>query len=334
MHVKVATGIKHIGIFPFVIRMGPKKLQANPLLLAPVAVVGLVLAAGISPMKISNQIFYNKLVLITGGSSGIGLALARQLTMAGADVYILARRLEYLTNTILELKVLKVSPDQRIGLVSADVSREKTTLNIIEKFIQKVGSPDYLINSAGITYPGTTVDLPMEIYRSMMEVNYFGMVTLIKAVLPSMVNRGSGHIVNISSLVGFYASYGYSAYAASKFAVKGFSDVLRAELKPTGIRVSVVFPADVDTPQLAYEHTLQPEIMRDINAAGGLMSPEEVAKLILKDVAKNRYIITPGFQSKLAYFVSQTAGYLLYPIMDFLVSNGLKKAVRRGNQKY
>ncbi len=333
LHVKVVTGIKHAGIFPFVMRMGPKKRQANPLLHAPAAVVGLVLAAGIRPMNSSDQIFHKKLVLITGGSSGIGLALARQLTMAGADVYILARRLEYLTNTILELKALKVSPNQRIGLVSADVSREKTTSNIIEKFIQKVGIPNYLINSAGITYPGTTVDLPMEIYRSMMEVNYFGMVTLIKAVLPAMVDRGSGHIVNISSLVGFYASYGYSAYAASKFAVKGFSDVLRAELKPTGIRVSVVFPADVDTPQLAYEHTLQPEIMRDINAAGGLMSPDDVAKLILRDVARNRYIITPGFQSKLAYFVSQTAGYLLYPIMDYSCFKWVEKSSQARKSK-
>jgi len=280
-------------------------------------------------MNTTNRVFYNKLVMVSGGSSGIGLALSRQLTLAGAHVYILARRLENLTNTILELKSLKQYPEQKIGLISADVSREKTTLSIIEKFIQKVGVPDYLINSAGITYPGTILELPMDVYHDMMNVNYFGMVTLIKAMLPAMIKKGSGHIVNISSFVGFYASYGYSAYAASKFAVKGFSDVLRAELKPEGIHISVVFPADVDTPQLAFERELQSQIMRDINTAGGLMSPDAVAKSILIGVAKNRYIITPGFQSTLAYFISQVAGYLLYPIMDFLVSSGLKKAKRR-----
>lgn len=280
-------------------------------------------------MKSVKDVFQNKLVLISGGSSGIGLALAHNLVETGAHVFILARRLENLTSTILELKAIRIDPAQRIGLVSADVSKEKSMAVIMDKFILKVGLPDFLINSAGITYPGTAVDLPMEIFHSMMDVNFHGMVCLTKAFLPAMISRGSGHIVNISSLVGFFASFGYSAYAASKFAVKGFSDVLRAELKPEGIRISIVFPADVDTPQLAYERAIQPEIMRDINAAGGLMAADDVAKAILKGVAKNRYIITPGFQSTLAYFVSQVAGYLLYPIMDLLVASGLRKTSRR-----
>lgn len=285
-------------------------------------------------MKSNKNPFQNKLVLISGGSSGIGLALAHNLVEAGAHVFILARRLENLTGTILALKAIRMDSTQRIGLISADVSKEKSMALIMEKFIQKVGLPDYLINSAGITYPGTAVDLPMEIFHSMMDVNFLGMVCLTKTLLPAMISRGSGHIVNISSLVGFYASYGYSAYAASKFAVKGFSDVLRAELKPEGIRISIVFPADVDTPQLAYERAIQPEIMRDINAAGGLMAADEVAKAILKGIARNRYVITPGFQSTLAYFVSQVAGYLLYPIMDSLVASGLKKAGRRKNKTW
>jgi 3-dehydrosphinganine reductase len=269
--------------------------------------------------------FNQKLVLITGGSSGIGLALARKLVSRGADVFILARRLVHLTATSLELKKSRIHPAQRTGIVSADVSREKSTVRILEGFVNKVGVPDYIFNSAGIVFPGQVENIPLEKFHSQMETNFFGTVLVTKAFLPSMLARGNGHIVNISSFAGFYASYGYSAYSSTKFAVRGFSDVIRAELKPRGIKVSVVFPADVDTPQLSYERSMQNDIMKEINASAGMLPSDKVADSILKGVENGRYIITPGFEPTLAYILSITVGWALYPLMDSLIRSAVKK---------
>jgi 3-dehydrosphinganine reductase len=273
--------------------------------------------------------FNRKLVLITGGSSGIGLSLARQLVTHGANVYILARRLEHLTSTILDLKKSRIYADQKIGLVSADVSREKSTIRILEGFISKVGVPNFIFNSAGIVFPGQVENIPLDEFHSLMDTNFFGTVLVTKTFLPDMLKRGSGHIINISSFAGFYASYGYAAYSSTKFAVRGFSDVIRAELKPRGIKVSVVFPADVDTPQLAYERSVQPEIMKEINASAGMLPSEKVAGSILKGVANGHYIITPGFEPTLAYILSITVGWALFPLMDSMIRSAQKKVSGR-----
>jgi len=271
-------------------------------------------------MTITSQYFDKKLVLVTGGSSGIGKAIATECVSYGANVFILARRLEQLTSTILCLKDRKIHNDQRIGLISTDVSDNHQIHSILTKFIEKVGVPDIVINSAGIVKPGTVTELEIKSFQSIMDVNFFGTVNVTKELLPAMMQRHSGHIINISSFVGFYASYGYSAYAASKFAVRGFSDVIRAELKPLGIRVSVVFPADTDTPQLAQERKEQSAVMRDVNSTGGLMPAEKVAHIILTKAAKNRYVITPGFESSFAYLITTMAGYLQYPLMDSIIA--------------
>ncbi len=269
--------------------------------------------------------FEKKLVLITGGSSGIGFAVSRLLIKEGADLFILARHLEQLTNVLLILKKERIRKDQKVGLIALDVARHKDVNSILSKFIEKVGLPDLVINSAGVVTPGMVTELPTEEFHRMMDINFFGTVNVSKAMIPLMIERGTGHIVNISSFVGFYASYGYAAYAASKYAVRGFSDVIRAELKPYGINVSVVFPADTDTPQLREERKKQSELMQIINSSAGMMSAEKVARAVVNGIARKKYVITPGFEATFAYLLSNVAGYLQYPIMDGIISDARKK---------
>lgn len=280
-------------------------------------------------MKNNTTKFAGKLVLITGGSSGIGQALARHFVDLGADVYIIAQKLENLTATILDLKNRRKSKDQSVGLISANVTNEEQICKFMEKFVRTVGLPDILINSAGIVVPGTVSELDLNVFHSIMEVNFFGTVNVTKALLPFMIERGSGHIVNISSFVGFFASYGYSAYAASKFAVRGFSDVIRAELKPHGINVSIVFPADTDTPQLAGERKLQSEMMKQINSAAGMMPADTVAEKIINGIARKQYAITPGFEATLAYTLTNVMGYIQYPLMDSMIADARKKMEKK-----
>jgi 3-dehydrosphinganine reductase len=138
--------------------------------------------------------FSGKVVLITGGSSGIGLALAQLLAGAGGHVWLLARRLEVLENA---LGSLPRSPDQPCGIVSADVSRIEQVKAAVERVSTQVGVPDLVINSAGITHPGYVQEIPLEIFHNLIEVNYLGTVNVVKATVPAMIARGSGHIVNI-----------------------------------------------------------------------------------------------------------------------------------------
>ncbi len=158
-----------------------------------------------------------------------------------------------------------------------------------------------------------------------METNFFGTVLVTKTFLPAMLARGTGHIINISSFAGFYASYGYSAYSSTKFAVRGFSDVIRAELKPQRYQSVGGISSRCRYPQLAYERSIQNEIMKEINASAGMLPSDKVADSILKGVEKGRYIITPGFEPTLAYILSVTVGWALYPFMDSLIRSAAKK---------
>ena len=149
-----------------------------------------------------------------------------------------------------------------------------------------------------------------------------------------MIQRRSWHIVNISSIAGFLGLYGYSAYSASKFAVTGFSDILRSEMKPHGIRVSIAFPPDVDTPQLAYETSYQPLETQALAPLRSVMKPEAVAREILRGVARGKYLILPGFDSKLTYGLTRMLGSSLYPLLDILHAILIRRKMReQGKQK-
>lgn len=269
--------------------------------------------------------FANKLALITGGSSGIGLALAKALAARGASVFILARRPELLQAASQEILSLCKNQAQQVGIITADVSNREDIEQTLGNFLDRHNAPDYLINSAGVAHPGLFEELDNEIFEWMMRVNYFGTVYVTKAILPAMTQRGSGHIVNISSIAGFLGTFGYTAYGASKFAVRGFSDALRAELKLKGVRVSVVFPPDTKTPQLEYEKYYKPAITAELSASAPPMTPEAVAEAVLRGVARNRSIITPGFESALFFHLNNLLGSLIYPLMDLLVADARRK---------
>lgn len=273
-------------------------------------------------MPVQNFTWSGKNALVTGGSSGIGLAAAGLLAKQGANVWILADHEDKLENAY---KQLGCDPEQMCGILPANVSNFEEVKSIIEEVIEQNGVPDLVINSAGVTYPGYFQEIDLDIFREMMEVNYFGTVYVTKIVLPGMIARGSGHIINIASMAGIVGVFGYTAYGASKYAVRGFSDALRSELKPLGIRLSIVFPVDTDTPQLHYENQFKPYETKVIAASARVMSPESVAETILRDAARGRYVILPGLESKILYRAVSLVGNGVYPVVDWLIRRAQKK---------
>jgi len=253
--------------------------------------------------------FKNKNVLISGGSSGIGLALAKEFIREGANVSLLARREELLSKAKEQLETLKIDPAQKTHTFSGDVGDfDKLKLALKDQATQF----DVLVNCAGIAFPGEFTEMDPARFEEVMQINYMGTVYLTKLVVPGMVERRSGYVVNISSLAALIGIYGYTAYAPSKYAVRGFSRCLRSELKAYGIDVSVVFPSDTDTPQLAFEHSLIPDITKKINETGGVMKPEKVAEIIMRGLRRRKFTIVPGLEGNILYGLSSFFGRYFY----------------------
>lgn len=269
--------------------------------------------------------FNEKTVLITGGSSGIGLAIGKRLSALGAHVWLLARDEKKLSQALLEVRAAAIHEYQKCRTLCVDVVDFGQVQQVISQIVNEAGLPDVVINSAGVAHPGYVQELDLEIFRWMMDVNYFGTVHVTKAILPDMLARGSGHLVNISSLAGVLGVFGYTAYGASKFALRGFTDALRAEMKPRGIDVSLVYPPDVDTPQLEYENQHKPRETKAVAGSGGLLSADDCARAIIKGIQRNDYVILPGLESKLIYRLSGLFGRWVYPLMDMLVAQAQKK---------
>jgi 3-dehydrosphinganine reductase len=265
--------------------------------------------------------FNGRLALITGGSSGIGLELAKLLVQEGARVWLVARRKEVLEQV---RQSAPFSSDHRTEIYSADVTDWKQVQAAVDHVIREAGVPDLLVNAAGASRPGYIQETTLETYHEMMDLNYFGIVHTVQAILPHMIKRGSGYIVNFASVAGFMAPFGYAAYVPSKYAVRGFSDSLRLELKPLGIRVSVVFPPDTDTPGMANENKTKPFETLDAFSSK-LVSPDEVAKKTLRGMKRGRYVILPGTDPALYYSLMHLVGNGIYPIFDMLLAQARRK---------
>lgn len=246
--------------------------------------------------------FSNKHVLVTGGSSGIGLAMAEQLVGAGAHVTICARRQGPLDEAVAALRARREGASaEAMTLDISDFDEVKGKLEALMK-----ARPLFaLINNAGIATPGRFLEQDYDHFRSQMDINYFGCVHTCKVVAPHLVEQGGGHIMNVGSLAGVLSIYGYSAYAASKFAMYGFSDALRAELKPFGVKVTHLLPPDTDTPQHAAEMALLPDETKAIAGNVKMMDADAVAKAGLLGMAAGRFEVIPGMDGRMTILAAR-----------------------------
>lgn len=273
---------------------------------------------------------FGKTALITGGSSGIGLAMSKQLAGMGSNIWIMARDPQKLENACTEIAAARQNPEQQVKAISADVSNQEQVTQAIRQSIHESGFPDILVNAAGITYPGYFQDLDLQIFRDMMEVNYFGTLYTTKTLVPGMIERRSGMIINISSMIAIHGVPGYSAYCASKSAVMVLSDAIRHDVKQYGIQVSLALPTDTITPGLEFEAEHQPEMVKALLQANNTPVPAEyVARNIIKSALKGRYFILPTTDAHLLYLLTRIfPGESLYKVVDFFVWQARNKVAK------
>lgn len=255
--------------------------------------------------------FENKLVFITGGSEGIGKALAAELISLGANVTIFSRNQNKLDTALSELKTLQVREKQKIGAHSLDVTDDYQVHQRFESLVSQSGPPNYVFNCAGFAMPGYIQNLDLSYFKKMMGVNYFGTVNVCKSLVPYLIEAKSGHIINTSSMAGFIGLFGYTGYCASKYAVNGFSEALGRELKPYGIRVSVLCPPNTNTPGLKKENEHKPPEILAVEEKAQPVNADIVAKATLKAVTQKKTIILPTTDGVLAHLLSRYAPGIL-----------------------
>jgi len=243
--------------------------------------------------------FNKKKVFITGGSAGIGLSTAKLLASRGADVYIFARNKKNLENAVQEISEQKKRNGQAVDYMQVDVADNEKVAGVMKKAIKDFGTPDLLINSAGRAIPHYFEDISFEQFDATMKINTYGVWNVCAAIVPEMKKKG-GTIVNVSSIGGYLGLFGYTDYCASKFAVIGFSEALRSELKRYNINVSVLCPADTDTPGFQVENLTKPEETIAVSGNARLYQPDEIAGILVRGIEKERAMIITGFDGKIA----------------------------------
>ena len=260
----------------------------------------------------SKQRFEGKVTLITGASSGIGKATAIAFASEGATVILAARREESLRTVAREIEhaggVAFIAP--------LDVSSAEQVRRTISNVVAEHGHIDILFNNAGTSMVGPIdADDFVDDTRKMFEVHYLGTVHVLKEVLPLMRRRGSGHVLNMSSVVGRKAFPQFGGYSSVMHAVAALTDALRQELVGTGIRVSVIHPALTQTPLLAdVNREDMPPPFRYMTP----ISAETVARAVLDGVSKNRPRIIVPFQPKMLLLADAISPKLGDQVVRFL----------------
>jgi NAD(P)-dependent dehydrogenase (short-subunit alcohol dehydrogenase family) len=249
----------------------------------------------------------DKTVLITGAGGGFGRQMVRQFRAAGAKSI-----LTDVSDHALRDAVDDAGSDIKASVV-ADLATEQGCNAIAELCKAHDLVPDILVNNAGIAVAGRLDHVPQDRWETLMQLNLLAPMRLCDLFIPAMIERGSGHIVNVSSLAGWIGAQGLSSYCASKFGLRGFGESLAYELQDTGVHVTNVYPCFsrtpiLDSPQYGYEQRREaPEHL--------ISEPEDVVARILKGIRRNRLHVFPDRYARLIHYLTRFAPWLV-PSLD------------------
>ena len=244
-----------------------------------------------------------RVVVVTGASSGIGAATAIACGRASMRVVLAARRADRLATVAAE--VTAVGGAARV--VPTDVGDEASVRALIDGTVAEWGRLDVLVNNAGIGIPATVEQTTPAEFERLLRVNYLGAVHGVLAALPHMRRQGAGHLVNVASVVGKRASPFRAAYVASKFALVGFSEALRLELRGTGIDVTCVCPIGTATEF----HLAEPNRLGVPGRGGPIQSAEHVARAIVRALRRPRAEVHPYPPARLLFLANDLAPALV-----------------------
>lgn len=257
-----------------------------------------------------------KIVLVTGASSGIGAAIARQLAREGMLVILLARRVDRLNLLAEELR----SSGGKV-ILPADISSEEERIRVFKQVIMQHQQLDLLINNAGMGYYGYAAEMPWQTARNILQVNISAVVHLTLLFLPGMKRRGSGHIINIGSIAGKLPNQGVGVYSGSKSFLDSFSTALYREMKGSGVCISALRPGSVTS---EFYDIAQKISLGGRRTPGELfaISPERVAQAVRRLVRKpRRRVYVPGY-----LFLSPLLNILFGWALDWMGPVLLKKS--------
>lgn len=257
--------------------------------------------------------FQNKIIWITGASSGIGEALAYEFARFDTTLILSSRRKAELDRVAEKCSTLGAI----CHVYPLDLSNQEQLEQVADALLTKFGSIDVLVNNGGISQRSLLIETPVNVDRKIMEIDFFSGVTLTKKLLPTMVKNKSGHIIAISSITGLFGFPHRSAYAAAKHAMHGFYETLWAELHMQGINVTIACPGRVHTNVSLNAITKEGKAygIMDHGQSGGITS-EKCAKAIVTAALKRKVEVHIGGKELLMVFFKKHVPWLFYKLVS------------------
>jgi len=238
----------------------------------------------------------DKLLIVTGGGSGMGRSLVFALLAKGARVAAIDINQKGLEETVAMIANRK----EALSVFKLDITDKQAVERTISQIISEMGPVDGIINNAGIIQPFKKLaDIDYAVIERVLNVNWWGTIYLTKTLLPHLLTRQEAHIVNISSMGGFFAFPGQTIYGASKAAVKMMTEGLIQELRKTNIRVSIVFPGAVNTNIMSNSGLENNVDSEEAAKQGSLLSADKAAEIIINGIEKNKKRIFVGKDAKI-----------------------------------